>query len=120
MENNENKNALPSIDVLYDELINYNTPRPPSVLYYSRLSNENKEIIASILSIVSYASERGYIQRSNKISNNLRLFYARLYRAGLECCVHFHPELKYKLLIIELADFESYLLELDEMMINCL
>ena len=47
MENNENKNALPSIDVLYGELIKYNTLRPPSVLYYSRLSNENKEICIS-------------------------------------------------------------------------
>ena len=118
MENN--KNALASSEVLYDECIKYNTLRPPSVLYYSRLSNENKDIIDSILTIVTYASERGYIQRSNKISNNMRLFYARLYRAGLECCIGLHLELKYKLLRIDLADFEAYLLELDVLMSNCL
>ena len=118
MENNNN--ALPSSEFLYDELNQYNTLRPPSVLYYSRLSNENKDIIDSILTIVTYASERGYIQRSNKISNNMRLFYARLYRAGLECCIGLHLELKYKLLRIDLADFEAYLLELDVLMSNCL
>jgi|LakMenEpi03Aug12_release.lakeMendotaPanAssembly.Ray.scaffolds.fasta_scaffold2410054_1 hypothetical protein len=118
MENNMKKNTLPSIEVLYEEIIKYNTLRPPSVLYYKRISEQNKEMFDSILTIVSYASERGYIQRSNKISNDMRLFYARLYRAGLECCIDLHLELKYKLLRVDLADFEAYLLELDVLMTN--
>jgi len=111
-----NNEPLPSIEILLGELKQFNTFRPPSVLYLSHQSPENKVIFDSILSIVRYASERGYIQRSTKITNNMQLFYARLYRAGLECCIHFCPDLKSKLLRIELNDFESYLIELDDLM----